>query len=80
MNLILAICHFGNVLHFISPKIFAFQLVYGSMGWQTYSTLHPDAVQEMCGRKVRLVEELPRQLDGKKSKKWLFYKISSEAS
>ena len=35
------------------------------MGWQTYSTLHPDAVQEMCGRKVRLVEELPRQLDGK---------------
>ena len=50
------------------------------MGWQTYSTLHPDAVQEMCGRKVRLVEELPRQLDGKKSKKWLFYKISSEAS
>ena len=43
----------------------AFQLVYGSMGWQTYSVVHPDAVQEMCGRKIHLVEELPRQLDGK---------------
>ena len=33
------------------------------MGWQTYSAVHPDAVQEMCGKKIRLVEELPRQLD-----------------
>lgn len=33
------------------------------MGWQTYSVVHPDAVQEMCGKKVRLVEGLPRQLD-----------------
>ena len=66
MNLILAISHWDKRTSCHLPKKnSAFQLVYGSMGWQTYSTLHPDAVQEMCGRKVRLVEELPRQLDGK---------------
>jgi NADPH-dependent curcumin reductase CurA len=34
------------------------------MGWQTYSVVHPDAVQEMCGKTVQLVEDLPKQLDG----------------
>lgn len=40
------------------------KLVYGSMGWQTYSVVHPDTVQEICGKKVNLIEELPKQLDG----------------
>lgn len=33
------------------------------MGWQTYSVIHPDTVQEMCGQTIRLVDELPKQLD-----------------
>ena len=33
------------------------------MGWQTYSVVHPDAVQDICGKPVQLVEELPKQLD-----------------
>ena len=39
------------------------QLVVGSMGWQTYSIVHPDTVQEMAGQSVKLVEALPKQLD-----------------
>lgn len=39
------------------------KLVYGSMGWQTYSVVHPDCIQEMCGQNVHLVEDLPKQLD-----------------
>ena len=34
------------------------------MGWQTYSVVHPDAVQDICGRPVELITELPKQLDG----------------
>ena len=33
------------------------------MGWQTYSVIDPDATQEMCGQTVRLMDNLPRQLD-----------------
>ena len=33
------------------------------MGWQTYSIVHPDTVQEMAGQSVKLVEALPKQLD-----------------
>ena len=33
------------------------------MGWQTYSVVHPDAVQDICGKSVQLVEDLPKQLD-----------------
>ena len=38
--------------------------MFGSMGWQTYSVAHPEAVQEICGTKVNLIQELPKQLDG----------------
>ena len=34
------------------------------MGWQTYSVVHPDAVQDICGKSVQLIEDLPKQLDG----------------
>ena len=37
------------------------------MGWQTYSVVHPDAYQEICGKKVQLIEELPKQLDSASS-------------
>ena len=33
------------------------------MGWQTYSIVHPETVQEMAGQTVRLVEPLPNQLN-----------------
>ena len=33
----------------------AFQLVYGSMGWQTYCIVQPDETQEMCGKIIKLV-------------------------
>jgi len=39
------------------------KLVVGSMGWQTYSIVHPETVQEMAGQTVRLVEPLPNQLN-----------------
>lgn len=32
-----------------------FQLVVGSMGWQTYCVLVPEETQEMCGKTVKLV-------------------------
>lgn len=33
------------------------------MGWQTYSVLNPESVQEMCGEEIQLVEDLPRQME-----------------
>ena len=49
---------------FLLKNHLLFQLIYGSMGWQTYSVVHPDAVQDICGKSVQLIEDLPKQLDG----------------
>ena len=39
------------------------KLVYGFMGWQSYSVFHPEATLEICGEEVPVVEPLPVQLD-----------------
>ena len=39
------------------------QIIYGSMGWQTYSVVNADAKQEMCGHTINLVENLPKQIE-----------------
>jgi len=39
------------------------QLVFGSLGWQTYCVVNPEATQEMCGNQVKIVEELPKHLE-----------------
>ena len=35
-----------------------FQLVVGSMGWQSYCVLVPEETQEMCGKLIKLVRVL----------------------
>eukprot|EP00095_Tigriopus_kingsejongensis_P002438 maker-scaffold380_size190731-snap-gene-0.38 protein:Tk02438 transcript:maker-scaffold380_size190731-snap-gene-0.38-mRNA-1 annotation:"nadp-dependent leukotriene b4 12-hydroxydehydrogenase" len=39
------------------------KLVFGNLGWQTYSIVDPEATIEMCGQEVPVVENLPRQLE-----------------
>ena len=40
-----------------------FQLVIGSLGWQTYSVVDPDETLEMGGQDVPILEGLPRQIE-----------------
>nr|ACO12769.1 NADP-dependent leukotriene B4 12-hydroxydehydrogenase [Lepeophtheirus salmonis] len=39
------------------------KLICGSLGWQAYSVIQPDVVQDMCGHKIPLVADLPSQLE-----------------
>ena len=53
----------ARVVESRNPEFPKGKLVYGSMGWQTYSVLNTKATQEMCDREIQLIEGLPKQLE-----------------